>query len=200
VDRTHLEWVELAAKIMQQDGVSDPLQAITRAAKMLRAAVPAGTTTGRPKPEHVLAALGTRLALFRPADARPMLRAALEAMPFFEAFAPRLIGPLALGLAPDHAQITLELVAEQVDDVHARLAELKIPATQQQSHRSGRLQQSSSSAGRGRTPAVSFHFQAGEFSYQLHICGSLEARAPAGKSLDYGRLKAMLAGMHDANL
>jgi hypothetical protein len=181
MDRTHLEWVELAAKIMQQDGISDPLQAISRAAKMLRA-VATGKATGRPKPEQVLAALGARLALYCAADARPMLRAALEAMPFFDAFAPRLIGPLALGLAPDHVQIQLELVAEQVDDVHARLAELKIPATQQQSHRGGQLQES-------------FRFQAGEFSYQLHICGLLDARTPAGKSLDFGKLKTLLAAV-----
>ncbi|HMB44042.1 MAG TPA: hypothetical protein VKM00_09255, partial [Luteimonas sp.] len=60
-------------------------------------------------------------------DLRLRREAALQAMTFFEAFHPRLVGPVLDGLADAHSAVALHLHAEDPEDVGRFLADQLIP-------------------------------------------------------------------------
>jgi hypothetical protein len=63
-----------------------------------------------------------------PAATARQLRDALQAMELLQAFAPRLAGALASGIADPKLPIILHVVAEHADDIQRLLADRRIPA------------------------------------------------------------------------
>ena len=93
-----------------------------------------------PDASLVRAALGERQRLFggAPAPGLGRLReAALEAMAFFAAFDPRLVGPVLEGTAGDRAAVWLHLHPQDPDDVARFLHDQRLPV--QPGHRRIRL-------------------------------------------------------------
>ncbi|MDB6163433.1 MAG: hypothetical protein JWL98_865, partial [Xanthomonadaceae bacterium] len=64
-------------------------------------------------------------------DLRQRREAAVRALEFFQAFNPRLVGPVLEGLADSHSSVALHLHAEAVEDVGRFLDEQLIPASLQ---------------------------------------------------------------------
>ncbi len=175
--RSSPEWVELAAKLMHEESITDPHVAIQKAKKHLRSAISAA-----PRAEDVLEALRARLRLFEPqSDQRLIqcLNAALEAMHALNAFEPRLCGALAEDIATPKSDIQIEVVAEHLDDVRNVLIELAIPAEQMQSLRNGSLQQW-------------FEFRAGQFGFEVHVIATHQHR--------HGRLDPIKLRRHIADI
>jgi hypothetical protein len=168
-------WVELAAKLMHEESISDPHLAIQKAKKHLRDAVGAA-----PRVDDVLAALRTRLRLFAPNSDQLLgerLNAAIEAMEALQAFEPRLFGALAEDIATPNADIQIEVIAEHLDDLRQALGEMRIPAEQMQTLKNGYLHQW-------------FEFRAGAFSFQVHVQDPHQRRQ--GR-VDTNKLKKHLA-------
>ena len=177
---------------MQQERIDDVRDALKRALTALDARGVSSSTGARVKREHteqrVLDALVQRLAMFDPqfpTRLSDMRRAASEAMPFFEAFQPHLIGALAAGAALESCDIHLECVCEHPDDLSARLSELKIPATQHQ-----KSFKSDTDINHQRT-ATWFEFRAGTASFCLH---ALSHKQPRAKTfIDAAKLRWLIA-------
>lgn len=108
---------EEAARIMCEQGVAD-----FRLAKE-KAALSLGLNDRRflPRNTEIEAAVRARQRLFGGSRHRSHLRylrqTALKAMRLFEAFQPRLVGPVLSGLASEHSQIKLHLFTDTVEDV-----------------------------------------------------------------------------------
>jgi hypothetical protein len=167
--------IECAAALMHSERISDPIDALKRAAKRL------GYSPNRwPKPELVRLALQARLALFDPDCAPRLLRmrqAAAEAMVFFPAFIPRLVGGVFDGTALAGSAIEIECLCEHPDQLRMRLDELKIPAQQRQKLSA-------------RSDRTWFEFKAGDFDYIFHVITQHEHGAELGA--DLGKLKRIL--------
>jgi hypothetical protein len=161
--------------LMHSERISDPIDALKRAAKRL------GQSPNRwPKPELVRLALQARLALFDPSTTARVLRmrqAAAEAMAFFPAFNPRLVGGVLEGTALQGSAIEIECLCEHPDQLRMRLDELKIPAQQRQKLST-------------RSDRTWFEFKAGDFNYALHVITQHEHAAELGA--DLGKLKKLL--------
>jgi hypothetical protein len=117
-----------AARLMAEGGIRDYQQAKRKAAARLGI----GDDASLPGNREIEDALREYQRLFQGDiqvfDLRLRREAALRALAFFEAFHPRLVGPVLDGLADAHSSITLHLHADAPEDVSRFLEEQRIPA------------------------------------------------------------------------
>jgi hypothetical protein len=119
------KWLDHAARLKASDASLDCRAALRKAAETL------GLDARHP-PDCVELeeALRAYQQLFRPEQAPALRRLrirALEAMRFFAAFEPRLVGAVLSGTADAHSIITLHLFADTPEEVMLRLVEHDIP-------------------------------------------------------------------------
>ena len=116
-----------AARIMSAEGVRDFHTAKRKAA--LRLNIP--NAKHLPSNEEVEAALRDYLQLFHAESLSTTLRhlrnIALEAMRFFQAFDPRLVGPVLSGTVTAQSAIQLHVCADTPEEIGLMLAEHHIP-------------------------------------------------------------------------
>jgi hypothetical protein len=116
-----------AARIMSAEGVRDFHTAKRKAA--LRLNIP--NAKHLPSNEEVEAALRDYLQLFHAQSLSTTLRhlrnIALEAMRFFQAFDPRLVGPVLSGTVTAQSAIQLHVCADTPEEIGLLLAEHHIP-------------------------------------------------------------------------
>jgi hypothetical protein len=116
-----------AARIMSAEGVRDFHTAKRKAA--LRLNIP--NAKHLPSNEEVEAALRDYLQLFHAQSLSTTLRhlrtIALEAMRFFQAFDPRLVGPVLSGTVTAQSAIQLHICADTPEEIGLLLAEHHIP-------------------------------------------------------------------------
>lgn len=121
-----------AARLIVNEGIRDYLVAKRKAAERLGAP----DTQNLPRNIEVEAELAAYQRLFQERDQPRRLRqlraAALEAMRFFERFAPRLTGSVLSGTAGEHSDINLHLFADSPEEVHLFLLEANVPYEQSQ--------------------------------------------------------------------
>lgn len=120
-----------AARIMTEHGVSDFQQAKRKAAERLGFFDEASL----PRNVEVEEALREHQRLFRGAEQPQILRrrreTAIEAMRFFAAFEPRLVGPVLEGTADEHSAVCLHLYTDDPLAVPGFLDENRIPYQEQ---------------------------------------------------------------------
>jgi hypothetical protein len=123
--RSHLAWA--AARLMAEQGIDTPRQALAKAAAKLGPA----DKHQLPEPEEVDAALIEYNRLFRPAAQNAELESqralALEAMEFLAEFDPRLTGAALDGTAGRHSSITLHVFADTPEEVMRKLLDAHVP-------------------------------------------------------------------------
>lgn len=116
-----------AARLLVEQGLTDPRQALRKAAERLGVRDEAAW----PRADEVEAALREHQRLFRgPAQQQALelrRRAALQAMRFFAAFEPRLVGGVLDGTADEHSAVELMLFSDDPDAVIRALHEHDIP-------------------------------------------------------------------------
>ena len=116
-----------AARLMSEHGISDYGQATRRAAARLGIQDEAAL----PRRSEVEDALREFQRLFRgdtqPRVLRERREAAFEAMRFFAAFEPRLVGPVLDGTADEHSTVTLHLFSDDPHAVQDALERHRIP-------------------------------------------------------------------------
>lgn len=119
-----------AARILQEDGVRDYQSAKRKAA--LRLGAP--ETRNLPSNTEIEQALIEHQRLFHgrthDEDLRQLRTAALQAMDFFRAFGPRLVGPVLNGTANEHSLVQLHLFASTPEDVALFLMDRGVPFRQ----------------------------------------------------------------------
>lgn len=172
--RTHRERdrraiAALAARLMAEGG-RDLATARRKAAAKLQVA----DESAWPANDEVEAALREHQRLFMAGvQPRALLRrreAALEAMAFFQAFDPRICGPVLDGSADQHSPVELHLHAEPPEAIALFLHEQRIPADEGQ--RSLRL-------GGGRTlKAPCWRFSADGLAFDLVVLPPDALRQP----------------------
>ncbi|MFP5374186.1 MAG: hypothetical protein ACLGHW_04690 [Gammaproteobacteria bacterium] len=117
-----------AARLMAEGGMRDYHQAKLKAAQRLGILDDASL----PRNREIEAALREYQRLFQGeavADAlRARRQAALQALEFFAAFRPRLVGPVLEGTADANAAVALQLFADDAEAVARFLDEHRIPA------------------------------------------------------------------------
>lgn len=116
-----------AARLMAESGIADYHQAKLKAAQRLGIHDDASL----PRNTEIEAALRAYQRLFRRDAAEEVSRrreAALEAMRFFRAFEPRLVGPVLEGTADERSPVLLHLHVEDADAVVRFFDEHDIPA------------------------------------------------------------------------
>lgn len=116
-----------AARLMAESGIADYHQAKLKAAQRLGIHDDASL----PRNSEIEAALRQYQRLFRRDAADELQRrreAALEAMRFFRAFEPRLVGPVLEGTADARSPVMLHLHADDADAVGRFFDEHDIPA------------------------------------------------------------------------
>ena len=117
-----------AARLMAEGGHRDVHQARSKAAARLGI----DDDASQPRAQEIEAALREYQRLFLGTGLDAVLaayrRAALEAMAFFEAFDPRLVGPVLTGTADRHTPVALHLHADDADAVSRFLHQAGIPA------------------------------------------------------------------------
>jgi len=120
-----------AARLMSEHGIRDFHLAKRKAAERLNVRDEAQM----PKNSEVEAALRDHQRLFRadiqPRRLRELREAAREAMRFFAAFDPRLVGAVLEGTADEHSAICLHLFAESPESVIVFLREHDIAYAEQ---------------------------------------------------------------------
>lgn len=116
-----------AARVLVESGGQDYLAAKRKAALRLGAT----DTRNMPSNTEIEQALMEYQRLFRGSSQPQILHSlrteALRAMDFFEAFRPRLVGPVLQGTADEHTPITLHIVAPTVEEVGLFLLRFQIP-------------------------------------------------------------------------
>jgi hypothetical protein len=119
-----------AARVMTEQGLRDVRRAVRKAAERIGAR----DERSWPRNDEVEAALVEYQRLFRGDDQHEKLRtlrsAAVEAMKFFVAFDPRLVGAVLEGSADEHSTVSLHLFADDADAVGRFLDERGIPNEQ----------------------------------------------------------------------
>ncbi|GAB2501293.1 hypothetical protein [Lysobacter humi (ex Lee et al. 2017)] len=116
-----------AARLMAESGIADYHQAKLKAAERLGIFDDASL----PRNTEIEAALRQYQRLFRRDAAGELQRrreAALEAMRFFRAFDPRLVGPVLEGTADARSPVTLHLHVDDADALVRFFDEHRIPA------------------------------------------------------------------------
>lgn len=120
---------EQAARWMSEHAIDDPLLALRRVLAREGSAAPDRRLW--PDAEEIRAALQTYQRLFRGSSQARALhvrrKAALEAMRFFAAFRPCLVGAVLDGTADAHSPILLHLHADEPEGALAFLRENDIP-------------------------------------------------------------------------
>ncbi len=118
---------QAAARIVIEQGISDYGTAKRKAAERLGQVAPALLPTNR----EVESAVVEHQRLFGGAQHTSRLRAlregACEAMRFFAAFEPRLVGPVLSGAVSAHSPVTLHLFTDDPEAVPRRLLDHGIP-------------------------------------------------------------------------
>lgn len=115
-----------AARIMQEQGLTDYRDAKTKAAERL------GLGRNAPLPDNreIATALAERNRIFhggsQPGILESLRHAALAAMEALADFHPRLVGDVLSGIAGDHAGVDLHLFSDTVEDVGAGLESLGV--------------------------------------------------------------------------
>jgi hypothetical protein len=116
-----------AARLMAEQGIDDFLLAKRKAAERLGAT----DVAVLPRNTEIEAALVEHHRLFEgethASTLTDLRRTALETMELFEAFQPRLVGPVLSGTASAHSEISLHLFAETAESVSLRLFDKDIP-------------------------------------------------------------------------
>jgi hypothetical protein len=115
-----------AARLISEGGLRDYRQAKQKAAQRLGIFDDASL----PKNGEIEDALREHQRLFRadqPETLRRLRQAAREAMKFFAAFEPRLVGPVLEGTADEHSAVCLHLHEDGADRVAMFLQEQGIP-------------------------------------------------------------------------
>lgn len=118
-----------AARLMAEDGIRDFHQAKLKAAQRLGIFEDASL----PRNREIEEALAEYQRLFGAGEARidrllGQREAALQALEFFAAFQPRLVGGVLDGSADAHAAIQLHLHSDELQEVAAFLHDQQIPA------------------------------------------------------------------------
>ena len=116
-----------AARLMSESGIADYHQAKLKAAERLGIHDDASL----PRNTEIEAALRQYQRLFGRDSAGEVQRrreAALEALRFFRAFEPRLVGPVLEGTADARSPVMLHLHADDAEAVHRFFVEHDIPA------------------------------------------------------------------------
>ena len=117
-----------AARLMAEGGVRDYQQAKRKAAQRLGIFDDASL----PRNREIADALRNYQRLFlgesQPLALRQRREAAQRALAFFQAFSPRLVGPVLDGTADAHAPITLHLHCDDPDAIARWLDDHRIPA------------------------------------------------------------------------
>ncbi|TNJ33785.1 hypothetical protein [Arenimonas terrae] len=164
-----LRVAEEAARLIIEGGQGDLEAARRKAAARLGVRGEALLPTG----EEIREALRGRQRLFapgRPSELRRLREAALEAMGFFAAFEPRLVGPVLDGDASPGSVVSLHLHADDPDALALLLQERGIPA--QPRHRRLRLE-------RGRAAELpSWEFAADGVGFELVLLPVQALRQP----------------------
>ncbi len=116
-----------AARIMAEEGVRDFYLAKRKAADRLGAS----GTQNMPRNQEIQEALLEYQRLFK-SDAQPdqlrrLREAAAEAMRFFRAFRPRLVGPVLDGTASDWSDVLLHVFADTSEEVAIFLMDEGVP-------------------------------------------------------------------------
>lgn len=116
-----------AARILVESGGQDYLMAKRKAALRLGAV----DTRNMPSNVEIEQALVEYQRLFRGSSQPQVLNAlrteAVKAMGFFEAFRPKLVGPVLQGTADEHTPITLHIFAPTTEEVGLYLLHFQIP-------------------------------------------------------------------------
>jgi len=150
-----------AARILVESGGQDYLTAKRKAALHLGAV----DTRNMPSNTEIEQALMEYQRLFRGSSQPQRLNAlrteAVRAMGFFEAFRPKLVGPVLQGTADEHTPITLHIFAATVEEVGLYLMRFQIPYTMHDK----RLRLSSDS----QETFLSYRFLAGQFQMEVIV-------------------------------
>lgn len=116
-----------AARIMVESGNRDFLMAKRKAAAHLSAT----DTRQLPSNQEIELALREYLRLFRsttqPQALQILRQAAVTAMKFFQAYEPRLTGPVLAGTADANTPVTLHVFCDTAEDISFKLMEHHIP-------------------------------------------------------------------------
>ncbi|WP_133500666.1 hypothetical protein [Cognatilysobacter terrigena] len=116
-----------AARLMAESGIADYHQAKLKAAERLGIHDDASL----PRNTEIEAALRQYQRLFGRDNAGELRRrreAAIEALGFFRAFDPRLVGPVLEGTSDARSPVMLHLHADDAESVHRFLVEHDVPA------------------------------------------------------------------------
>lgn len=122
--------IEVARRLSEYGNQDDPVRVRSQVARDM------GITDPRALPDRaeIESALTTQRQLFGPVDHDERLRrlrqAAMQAMTFLEAFAPRLVGAALDGHAGEGAPIELHLHCDDVEDIALWLVDQGVPASQ----------------------------------------------------------------------
>ena len=170
-----LQLAEEAARLLLEGGADSPESARRKAAARLGLRDEALMPTG----DEIRTALQGRQRLFVPTpgpDLRKLRQAALEAMGFFAAFDPRLVGDALEGAPGPDATVTLHLHADDPDALARLLHDQRIPARQ----RSRRLRFE-----RDRHADVpAWEFEADGLGFELVLLPASALRQPPLDALD----------------
>jgi hypothetical protein len=130
-NRLRLEIAAEAARIMATEGQRSYLTAKQKAAERMGAS----TRQGLPSNIEVEQALKDWQQLYGGLDHDQWLlqlrKAAARAMRFLKSFRPRLVGPVLEGTADQHSRVSLQVFAEDPDEVVRYLMEKGVPFTQE---------------------------------------------------------------------
>jgi hypothetical protein len=176
VRHQRLRVAEEAARLIFEGGQGDDLDVARR-----KAAARLGVRDEAllPSGEEIREALRGRQRLFapgRPSELRRLREAALEAMAFFAAFEPRLVGPVLDGDVTAGSVVGLHLHADDPDALALLLKERGIPALAR--HRRLRLE-------RGRAAELpSWEFSADGIGFELVLLPVQALRQPPLDTLD----------------
>jgi len=151
-----------AARVIAEDGVRDHQLAKRKAAARLGVRDLHGNL---PTNSEIQAALEERQRIFGGAahddTVRRLRRAALDAMRWFAAFEPRLVGPVLAGTATEHTDVQLHLFCDSSERIAILLLERDIPHEQVE-RRIRRM------SGEHRQ-APGFRFMAGEVAFEVVV-------------------------------
>ncbi len=125
--RNRLRVAQEAARLMSEHGIRDFHHAKIKAAERLGVF----DTQALPRNNEIEDALREHQRIFQ-ADSQPQAlrvrrEAAIEAMRFFSAFEPRLVGAVLEGTADEHSAVCLHLFSDDADQVQIFLTEQGIP-------------------------------------------------------------------------
>ena len=170
--QTRQEVLQLAVRLVADEGINSLRAARRKAAERLRATRPGCL----PELAEIQAAVADYLRLFEGPEHTQRLatqrRAALQAMHALQVFDPRLTGPALHGTATDHTPVTLHLFTDTAEEVGFSLMERGIPF--ELGERKARFTDGRESA------KPCYEFYAGDTNIELVVFNTKEARhAPA---------------------